>query len=120
MSEWALFDEDGLPSEPVDDDTAEVLQLVAGDDVHARDRQAVVEAILADGRAHGGEVNPNRVRSLIPGWVFHRVVGACYHSLAAKRVIVADGWVISDDAKGRNSGRPARKYRLANTQEAAA
>lgn len=115
-----LDDQGQIPSAPVDAATGAVLDLVADDDVHARDRAAVVEAILADGRAHGGEVDPNRVRTEIPSWVYPRVVGATYRVLAGKGVIVPDGWVISTDTAGRNSGRPARRYRLANSTADAA
>lgn len=111
-----LLDESGhIPSTPVDEATGAVLDLIAADDIHARDRAAVTEAILADGRAHGGQIDPNRVRALIPPWVYPRVIGATYRGLAARRVIIPDGWVVSQDVRGRNAGRPARSYRLAAT-----
>lgn len=115
-----MTDQLDLFTGPVDDNTAAVLDLIAADDIHARDRAAITEAILADGKAHGGEVDPNRVRDAIPAWVYSRVIGATYRVLATKGVLVPDGWVISTDVKGRNSGRPARKYRLTNSTADAA
>ena len=100
-----------LPFGPADPDTQAILDLIAGDPCHRRDRAAVVEAIRATAKAHHGQVNPNAVRPRIPASVQPRVIGATYNALAKAHVIAQDGWVKSTDAKGRNSGRPVRCYR---------
>jgi hypothetical protein len=106
-------EETRLPSRPVDAGTADILKLIDGDPLHESDRAAVVQAIFATADEHGGEINPNIVRPRIPTWVQPRVVGATYNSLAARGLIAWTGeWVTSDDARGRNSGKPARLYRL--------
>ncbi|GAA5119076.1 hypothetical protein [Haloechinothrix salitolerans] len=107
-----------FPSSSVDSDTAELLALINGDPLHDRDRAAVIGAILSVGRDNGGVVDPNDVRSRLGGSVYPRVVGAVYQSLAKRGVLVGDGWVISKDRRGRNSGKPCRRYRLrASTRE---
>ncbi|OXM73073.1 MULTISPECIES: hypothetical protein [Amycolatopsis] len=108
-----------FPSAPVDADTESILQLVAGDPLHEDDRAAVVRAILAAAAADGGRVDPNAVRKLIPDNVYPRVIGATYLTLAKKGLLVVDGWTVSEDRAGRNTGKPCRLYRL-NTSAARA
>lgn len=108
---------DALPSQRTDDQTVSLLDVVGTDPLHADDRRRVIEAILECARRHGGTVNPNHVRELLTDErgdlrVFPKVVGPTYASLVAKRVLERDGWVVSDDVRGRNSGKPARRYRL--------
>lgn len=94
---------------------AEVCALVIGDPMHQREHQAVLAAIQADADAHDGLVNVNRVRPLIPAWVYPRVVSATYSALLNRRpaLLVPTGeWVSNTDAKGRNVGKPQRVYRL--------
>ncbi|MFD4250402.1 hypothetical protein ACFWQL_11750 [Amycolatopsis thermoflava] len=100
------------PSAPVDAETASLLRLIAGDPLHAEDRAAVARAILAAAAADGGRVDPNQVRKRIPATVYPRVIGAVYQALARAGVLQSEGWTISDDRRGRNSGRPARVYRM--------
>lgn len=109
MTEQLTF---AFPSTAVDPDTASLLELIDGDPLHETDRAAVIDAILAVARAHGGEINPNLVRERIPRSVYHRVVGSTYRSLTQRGIIAVAGWVVSEDKHGRNSGKPARKYRL--------
>jgi hypothetical protein len=95
----------------VDPETAAILDLIAGDPIHDRDREAVVDAIRAS-VAPDGTVCGNDWRGLIPAWVYPRVVGATVHALATRGVLVpTGGWRISDDTAGRNSGKPVRVYR---------
>lgn len=108
MSEQLMM----FPSRPVDPETADLLELIAGDPLHEDDRAAVVEAIVRAARDNGGVIDPNDVRGRIPASVYPRVIGATYRSLAQRGAIVPDGWVISKDTAGRNSGRPARRYRM--------
>jgi hypothetical protein len=101
-----------IASGPVDEHTADVLALVAGDPLHHRDREAVIDAILRVGRANGGRVDADRVREQLPRWVYPRVIGPVYRALACAGVLELDGWKVSEDRKGRNSGRPQRVYQL--------
>jgi hypothetical protein len=95
----------------MDPDTAAILDLIAGDPIHARDREAVVDAIRASVRPDG-TVSGNDWRSRVPAWVYPRVVGATVHALTARGVLVPTGeWRISDDTAGRNGGKPVRVYR---------
>lgn len=90
---------------------ADICELVFGDVTHVRERDAVVAAIRADADAHDGHVDPNRVRLLIPSWVGPRVVSATYSALRSRGVLARAEWTKSDDARGRNVGKPQRTYR---------
>lgn len=103
---------DALPSTAVDDNTLAVLQLIAGDPIHKRDRALVIQAILDEGHSARGQVDPNRVRERLNHQVLPQIVGPVYSRLARSGVIEAAGWTISCDKTGRNSGRPARLWRL--------
>ena len=95
----------------VDPNTAALLDLMDGDPIHARDREAVIDAIRAAVRPDG-TVCSNDWRGLIPQWVYPRVIGATVHALARHGVLQATGdWAISDDTAGKNSGKPVRVYR---------
>lgn len=96
----------------VDDDTASILELVAGDRIHERDRERVVEAILTAAREHDGNVDPNVVRSQITGNPYPRVIGAVYAALRRAKVLEPIGWTTSTDTAGHNAGKPVRVYRL--------
>lgn len=100
-----------LYADGVDPDTAALLDLMDGDPIHARDREAVIDAIRAAVRSDG-TVCGNDWRGLIPAWVYPRVVGATVHALARRGILQATGdWAISDDTVGKNSGKPVRVYR---------
>ena len=116
-----LFD---LPSAPVTDETAAILDLLCMDPIHARDRATIVRAIVAEAHARGGRVDPNRLRARLCDEngnlrVYPRVVGATVHALVRAGVLVPDGWVTSTDRRGRNAGKPARAYRARIGQVAA-
>jgi len=97
---------------PADPTADAVLALIAGDPLHARDRDAIVDAITVAVRPDG-TVTSNDWRGLIPSWVYPRVIGATVNALTKAGVLVPTGqWVISDDVHGRNAGRPARVYRF--------
>lgn len=96
---------------PPDHEKAAVLALIAGDPLHARDRAAIIDAIAASVRPDS-TIDANAWRPLIPTWVHPRVIGATVNALMKVGVLIPTGqWVISDDRKGRNSGRPMRSYR---------
>lgn len=91
-----------------------VLDLIAGDPIHERDREAIVEAIRRSVR-HDGTVSANDWRDSIPSWVYPRVVGATVQALIKAHVLTPTGeWDISNDIRGRNAGRPTRVYRWAS------
>lgn len=106
-----------FPSAPVADETAALLDLIAGDPLHEPDRRVIVAAIVHVARAHGGRVDMNAVRAeLVDGnnnmVVYPRVIGAVVSALAQRGVLVADGWTVSEDRRGGNAGKPQRLYRL--------
>lgn len=105
-----------FPSAPVDDDTASLLALIAGDPIHEADRARVVQAIRDTARDHGGQVDPNVVRRRLTCahglTVYPRVIGAVYNALARSGRLVVDGWIVSSDVAGKNAGKPCRRYRL--------
>jgi hypothetical protein len=92
--------------------TQGILECIAGDRIHQRDREAIITAIRASVRPNG-TVSSNDWRPLIPTWVYPKVVGATVSALkkAGNLRHEENEWVISDDVKGRNSGRPTRLYR---------
>ena len=95
----------------VDPATQSLLDLIDGDPIHARDREAVIDAIRAAVRSDG-TVCGNDWRGLIPTWVYPRVIGATVNALGRAGVLQSTGeWRISDDLAGRNSGKPVRVYR---------
>lgn len=111
--EPTLFDEPH--AEPVDAQTASLLELVAGDRIHEADRRRVVEAIAQTARDHAGLVDPNHVRALL--WrdgqclVCPAVIGATVAALRHKGVLEPAGWVVTEGSTTGNNGRPQRAYR---------
>jgi hypothetical protein len=91
---------------------AAVTGLVAEDPSHSRDVAEVVAAIELDASANSGEVNPNRVRELLPAHVQPQVIGATYSRLVREGRLVEIGWITNRDRRGRNDGKPTRLYSL--------
>jgi hypothetical protein len=108
----------GVPASGVDAETGSLLALMAGDPVHARDREVIVAAIVAEARISGGRVNLNSVRARLTHpktgalTVTPVVVGAVIRSLAVKGALQAAGWTENTDIKSGNNGKPQRHYRL--------
>lgn len=99
--------------ESVDNYTADLLDLLAddpGDMFGAADRDLIAEAIHRDALTHGGHVSPNRVRRALAGQVKPQYVGPVYRRLCLDGHLRPDGWEVSDDTAGRNSGKPHRTY----------
>lgn len=96
----------------VDTATGTLLDLIADSDDHAHHRTEIERIILAVALEHDGHIDPNTVRSRLPAWVQPQLVGPTYRALALAREIEPAGWTTSDDNRGRNSGKPARTYRL--------
>lgn len=109
-----LFD---LPSAPVDDRTASLLALVAGDPIHHDDRRRVIDAILDTARTDGGRVDPNRLRAALTdrhgqSLVYPPVIGAVVAALRHRGVLTEIGWTATTGSNSGNNGRPARVHRL--------
>jgi hypothetical protein len=104
----------------VDTATGSLLDLIADSDDHAHHRTEIERIILAVALEHDGHIDPNTVRRRLPVWVQPQLVGPTYRALALAREIEPAGWTTSDDAKGRNSGKPLRTYRLVTENEKSA
>jgi hypothetical protein len=96
----------------VDTHTGSLLDLIADDHIHADDRTEIERVILAVALEYDGHIDPNTVRRRLPAWVQPQLVGPTYRALCLAREIEPAGWTTSDDLRGRNSGKPARTYRL--------
>lgn len=99
----------------VDDAAADLLSLVANDEVTPRPQEEWAEfvAALSIASGDGGQVDPNQFRKLVRGHVAPRRIGAFTNRAKAEGLIVDTGeWQVSDDHEGRNAGRPCRVYRL--------
>lgn len=72
-------------------------------------RDRIRAAITADGRAHGGEVNPNRVRAALSNrhglTVPPRMLSATYGVMRTEGLLERHGWIENDDTKGGNAGK---------------
>jgi len=101
----------------VDTATGSLLDLIADSDNHAHHRREIERIILAVALEHDGHINPNLVRVRLPAWVQPQLVGPTYRALALAREIEPRGWTTSNDNRGRNSGKPARTYRLVTENE---
>lgn len=93
--------------------TVALLEDLAGAPESRPARALIVAAVIADGRAHAGIVDPNRVREALAEQVVPpTLVGAVYGQLVARKVMEFVGWTTSTDVRGHNCGKPARRYRL--------
>ena len=101
----------------VDMATGNLLDLIADSDDHAHHRTEIERIILAVALEHDGHIDPNTVRRRLPAWVQPQLVGPTYRALSLAREIEPAGWTTSDDNRGRNSGKPARTYRVVTDAE---
>lgn len=104
---------------PVDDETQDLLTLVANDQMTPRPSDEwvfFVNALTVLGEANeasGFTIPPNSLRPLIRNHVAPRRIGAFTNRAKAEGLIADTGeWQTSDDAEGRNAGKPCRIYRL--------
>lgn len=121
MSDPTLFD---VPSRPVTEETESILALMAGDPIHAGDRERIVTAILYCANHSRDLVNPNMVRARLSNpdgslQVYPRLMGAVYRQLCVLGVLTRAGWAVNEDRHGRNAGRPMLCYRLVRRSAAA-
>ncbi len=100
---------------PTDDTTASLLDLIANDQMHPRPAEEwdrYVQGLRATADT-SGRIDPNWLRENLRGEIAPRRIGAFCNRAKAEGLIRWDGeWVVSDDAEGRNAGRPARCYVL--------
>lgn len=95
-----------------------VTGLVAADPMHDSDVETIVAAIELDGSANSGEVDPNRVRMLLPSHIQPTLIGATYNTLIRRGRLQQIGWTTNRDRHGRNVGKPIAIYELRPTTEA--
>jgi hypothetical protein len=103
-----------LEWEPVDDDTASLLTLVADEHHVSADHEwsLFVEALRTVAIGPGGRIGPNELRPLLRGKVAPRRIGAFTHRALSQGLVEYTGaYEISDDTHGRNGGKPARVMR---------
>ena len=102
-------------AEPVDAQTASLLETVATDRVHEDDSAAVESAIRRVAAENAGRVDMNLVRPLLRNehgsTVTPQVIGATVNALKRAGHLVDDGWVVTTGSTSGNNGRPARAYR---------
>lgn len=97
---------------PVDSDTTDILTLVADLEHPSVDHEwEEFTRCLRHAADTTGHIDPNALRPLVRGVVAPKRIGAFTHRAKCAGLIADDGWVVSDDATGRNAGRPARAYR---------
>lgn len=101
---------------PVDDETADLLALVATGPLAPPTADAewdhFVGALRLAAMRNDGLIRPNDLRPYVRSRVAPQRIGAFTNRALAQGLIVATGdWETSDDTEGRNSGKPARVYR---------
>lgn len=100
---------------PVDDETCDLLALVAtgpptGTPEHEWSEYVAALEFVAEARE--GLIPPNSLRPLVRGVVAPQRLGAFCNRAVSRGLIEATGdWQVSDDTEGRNAGRPMRCYR---------
>lgn len=103
---------------PVDDDTADLLTLVATDQLHPRPAEewnTFVAALRRCADPFTRRVDPNEFRRCVRGEIAPRRIGAFTSRAKAEGLLLDTGeWQVSDDVEGRNGGKPCRVYRLAD------
>lgn len=107
---------------PIDDDTADLLTLVADDGRLCVEAEwdLYVECLRwSQNCVAGGDsrINPNVLRGVIAGRIKPQRVGAFTHrALSAGLVEYTGQYVISTDTRGKNSGKPCRELRWVGEQ----
>ncbi len=101
---------------PVDDDTADLLTLVANTESALPEPEQqwdhFVSVLRRVANANHGLINQNAVRPLLRGEIKSQRIGAFYNRAAKTGLIRASqDHTISNDKHGRNTGKPARVWR---------
>lgn len=109
---------EGLPAHAVDDETRSLLELMAGDPIHDRDRRRIVQAVVAEAHSAGGKVDPNRLRARLTNAktgaldVTPVMVGSIVGHFARRKVLEHIGWTPCSGSTSGNNGKPQKVYRL--------
>lgn len=102
---------------PADDETQDLLSLIANDPRHAEDEQRFLDACQSDARDHGGIVSVNRVRSLLTNrhglTIEPRRLSALWnaHTGRGKAMVTTGDWETCQGSSSGNDGRPFRLRR---------
>lgn len=99
---------------PVDAETGDLLSLLADDGtLHTEDEwEHFRRCLVVAARRGGGLIHPNALRPLLRGEVKPCRIGAFTNRALQQGLLSWTGeWEVSDDAHGKNSGKPARIYR---------
>lgn len=99
---------------PVDDETNNLLTLVADTDHPSVDFEWLVyKKALATAADVFGVIDPNALRPLLRGQVAPRRIGAFMSKALTQGLVAYTGrYVVSDDHHGGNAGKPCRELRL--------
>ena len=97
--------------------TGSLLDLIIEDHGHERARAEIERVMWAVACEYDGHIDPNIVRARIPSWVQPQLIGPTYRAMSLARDIEPAGWTTNDDAKGRNSGKPLRTYRVVSLRD---
>lgn len=107
------------PSHAIQGTTLATVDAVASDWRADRDWRVFENACRIVARANGGDVDPNLVRAeLTDEWGdlairSPRRYSSFWHRASGKAgFLVAAGWVLNDDVKAGNGGKPLRRYSL--------
>lgn len=82
-------------------------------DEHGSERDAIIWAIEHVAAEHGGRVDPNEVRTLIPPHVTPQLIGSVYNVLGRRgRLRRTEERVPNRDTRGRNTNKDLPIYLL--------
>lgn len=99
---------------PVDDDTQDLLALVASDPRKADDYTTFLDACRRDAMANGGQVSVNRVRELMSnhyGLTIHSQTYSSFWNRATGTsgpMVTTKDWDVCNDKRSGNGGKPQR------------
>jgi hypothetical protein len=102
---------------PIDDDTLNLLDLIADDPRRSDEYDRFLAACQSDALTHGGLVSVNRVRRRMSndyGLTIHPRTYSAFWSKACARggpMVTTTEWELCTDTRGRNGGKPQRYRR---------
>ena len=104
-------------SAPIEGETKRVVWSQANNWRAEDDWSLFTAACRREAYAHEGVVDPNGVRSRLTNryglMIEPRRYSAFWNRAAGKSGFLdADGWTTNTDTKGRNAGKPTRRYRI--------
>ena len=105
------------PSAPVDQPTADALDLLNFDPTHRTDRQIILDVIETIATRTGGRIDPNELRRELYGLVYPKTIGATIHGLTKAGHLQPHGWTVTEGSATGNNGKPCRVYRVRSLPE---